>query len=151
MLDLFFGAKSDDHLLSYFLRLVGIPRRIPDYSNAYAGWNVSPSPPTYFLGTSRREAWREGKIRVWKNLSTWFANVLSMVVTGTLQKILMRMSYGSADMWRAMEWFAAICCCFRVQLLYKHKSLIELESQEGFDLSLWSFQPFIFLKYLRTD
>jgi lipoprotein signal peptidase len=37
-----------------------------------------------------------------------------------------------------MEWFAAICCCFRVQLLYKHKSLIELESQEGFDLSLFS-------------
>jgi hypothetical protein len=30
--------------------LVGIPRRLPDYSNAYAGWNVSPSPPTYFLG-----------------------------------------------------------------------------------------------------
>jgi len=27
----------------YFLRLVGIPRRI-------AGWNVSPSPPMYFLG-----------------------------------------------------------------------------------------------------
>jgi hypothetical protein len=35
---------------TYFLRLVGIPHRIPDYSNAYTGWNVSPTPPMYFLG-----------------------------------------------------------------------------------------------------
>jgi len=40
---------------------------------------------------------------------------------------------------------------WQLQELIKHKSLIELESQEGFDLSLWSFQPFIFLKYLPTD
>jgi len=87
-----------------------------------------------------------------------------MVVTGTLQKILMRMSYESC---RYVTCHGMVCSYAAAasselsyytswqlqefQVLIKHKSLIELESQEGFDLSLWSFQPFIFLKYLRTD